>query len=48
MKNMSNATEKNPRPNLVGSPKILSQSSKVKKKQYDVNKRNAEINIVEC
>lgn len=30
MKNISNATEKNPRPNLVGSPKILSQSSKIK------------------
>jgi len=30
MKNTSNATEKNPRPNLVGSPKILSQSSEIK------------------
>lgn len=30
MKNISNATEKNPRPNLVGSPKILSQSSEIK------------------
>jgi hypothetical protein len=29
MKNISNATEKNPRPNLVGSPKILSQSSEI-------------------
>ena len=28
MKNISNATEKNPKPNFVGSPKILSQSSK--------------------
>ena len=28
MNRMSNATEKNPKPNFVGSPKILAQSSK--------------------
>lgn len=32
MKNTSNATEKNPSPNLVGSPKMLSQSSNMNNK----------------